>query len=81
MNVMFFSDDIHMVILLANKPFFTDYQMTKVSYHINVYKWMSYFSREHKKMLMHMEDLQNRMKDIQFMKVTREIQLVRFCWF
>ena len=27
-------------------------------------------------MLMHMEDLQNKMKDIQFMKVTREIQLV-----
>lgn len=30
---------------------------------------------EHKKMLMQMEDFQNRMKDIQFMKVTREIQL------
>ncbi|XP_033756153.1 cilia- and flagella-associated protein 43-like [Pecten maximus] len=30
---------------------------------------------EHKKMIMQMEDFQNRMKDIQFMKVTREIQL------
>ncbi|VDI25935.1 Hypothetical predicted protein [Mytilus galloprovincialis] len=30
---------------------------------------------EHKKMLMEMEDFQNKMKDIQFMKVTREIQL------
>ncbi|XP_021355562.1 cilia- and flagella-associated protein 43-like isoform X2 [Mizuhopecten yessoensis] len=30
---------------------------------------------EHKKMIMQMEDFQNRMKDIQYMKVTREIQL------
>ncbi|KAL4232016.1 Cilia- and flagella-associated protein 43 [Mactra antiquata] len=30
---------------------------------------------EHKKMLMVIEDLQNKMKDVQFMKVTREIQL------
>lgn len=30
---------------------------------------------EHKKMLMNIEDFQNKMKDIQFMKVTREIQL------
>ncbi|XP_078310806.1 cilia- and flagella-associated protein 43-like isoform X4 [Crassostrea virginica] len=30
---------------------------------------------EQKRMLMQMEDLQNKMKDIQFMKVTREIQL------
>ncbi|ESO90244.1 hypothetical protein LOTGIDRAFT_233795 [Lottia gigantea] len=29
---------------------------------------------EHKRMLMEMDDLQNKMKDIQFMKVTREIQ-------
>jgi len=29
-------------------------------------------------MLMLMEDLQNKMKDIQFMKVTREIQLVSY---
>lgn len=32
--------------------------------------------REQKRMLMQMEDFQNKMKDIQFMKVTREIQLV-----
>ncbi|KAK3096042.1 hypothetical protein FSP39_022384 [Pinctada imbricata] len=30
---------------------------------------------EQKRMIMQMEDLQNKMKDIQFMKVTREIQL------
>lgn len=35
--------------------------------------------REHKKMSMEMEDLENKMKDIMFMKVTREIQAVSRC--
>lgn len=41
----------------------------------NIYMTFLY-NREQKRMLMQMEDLQNKMKDIQFMKVTREIQLV-----
>lgn len=40
------------------------------------YAWIFLYNREQKRMLMQMEDLQNKMKDIQFMKVTREIQLV-----
>lgn len=40
------------------------------------YAWIFLYNREQKRMLMQMEDFQNKMKDIQFMKVTREIQLV-----